>query len=185
VDPVFSSGVHLATYGAMLGARSINSVLAGTVDEQTAFREFERRYRREFGVYYEFLVAFYDLNVNENSYFWSAKKVTKNTSSDLESFVELVSGVSSGERALPTEGSHLEHYKKRSTEFADAVDTLIANKEQSMVPIIKTSIVKSAIQEGAKEQTRLLLGQNIGQEIPLFDGGLIASPDGLSWSLPA
>src|SRR5215469_11249411 len=135
VDPVFSSGVHLATYGALLAARSINSVLDQAVDEETAFREFEQRYRREFGVYYEFLVAFYDLNVVEDSYFWSAKKVTKNTSSDLESFVELVSGVSSGERALPTEGSHLDHYKKRSTEFADAVDTLIANKEQSMVPI--------------------------------------------------
>jgi FAD-dependent halogenase len=38
VDPIFSSGVHLATYGALLAARSINSVLAGTVDEDIAFR---------------------------------------------------------------------------------------------------------------------------------------------------
>ena len=101
-DVIFSSGVHLATYGALLAARSINSVLAQTVDENTAFREFEQRYRREFGVYYEFLVAFYDLNVNEDSYFWSAKKVSKNTNSDLQSFVELVGGVSSGEAALAT-----------------------------------------------------------------------------------
>jgi FAD-dependent halogenase len=63
VDPIFSSGVHLATYGALLAARSINSTLGGTTDEGIAFREFEQRYRREFGVYYEFLVAFYDLNV--------------------------------------------------------------------------------------------------------------------------
>jgi hypothetical protein len=76
------------------------SVLAQTVDEDTAFREFEQKYRREFGVYHQFLVAFYDLNVNENSYFWSAKKVTKNTSSGLQSFVELVGGVSSGGAAL-------------------------------------------------------------------------------------
>jgi FAD-dependent halogenase len=185
VDPIFSSGVHLATYSAMLAARSINSVLAGTVDEQAAFGEFEQRYRREFGVYYEFLVAFYDLNVNEDSYFWSARKVTKNTSSDMESFVELVGGVSSGEKALPTEGSHLDYYKRRSTEFSSAVDTLVANKEQNMVPIIRSSIVKSAMQEGAKEQTRVLLGQDAAPELPLFDGGLIASPDGLGWSLPS
>ena len=69
-------------------------------DEDTAFREFEQRYRREYGVFYEFLVSFYDMHVDENSYFWSAKKVTDSTSSDLESFVSLVGGVSSGETAL-------------------------------------------------------------------------------------
>ena len=63
VDPVFSSGVHLATYSALLAARSINSVLAGTVDEAAAFAEFEGRYRREYGVFYEFLTSFYDMHV--------------------------------------------------------------------------------------------------------------------------
>jgi halogenation protein CepH len=185
VDPIFSSGVHLATYGALLAARSINSVLAQTVDEDTAFGEFEQRYRREFGVYYEFLVAFYDLNVNEDSYFWSARKVTKNTNSDLQSFVELVGGVSSGEAELATAGSSEVHYKRRSSEFASAVDKLVANNEQSMVPVIKSSIVKSAMQEGSREQARVLLGASLGPEVPLFDGGLIASPDGLAWSPPA
>jgi FAD-dependent halogenase len=184
VDPIFSSGVHLATYGALLAARSINSVLAQTVDEQAAFCEFEQRYRREFGVYYEFLVSFYDLNVNEDSYFWSAKKVTRNTSSDLQAFVELIGGVSSGETALPTAEPGTDHYQGRSSEFASAVDQLIADNEQSMVPIIKSSVVKSAMQEGAREQARVLLGQDAGPETPLFENGLIASKDGLSWSLP-
>lgn len=178
VDPIFSSGVHLATYGALLAARSINSVLARAVDEETAFREFEQRYRREYGVFYEFLVSFYDMNVNENSYFWSAKKVTDSTSSDLESFVSLVGGVSSSEEALA------QRYKSRSSEFAGAVDELIANKEQSMVPLMKSSIVKQAMREGAKEQARVLPGQDVELEAPIFEGGLVASPDGLSWSLP-
>ena len=185
VDPIFSSGVHLATYGALLAARSINSVLAQEVDEETAFREFDQRYRREFGVYYEFLVAFYDLNVVEDSYFWSAKKVTDSTSSDLQSFVELVGGVSSGEAALAVGESGASHYKRRSSEFATAVEQLVANKEQSMVPIIRSSVVKGAMQEGTKEQARALLGRDLGPEVPLFEKGLIASPDGLSWSLPA
>jgi halogenation protein CepH len=179
VDPIFSSGVHLATYGALLAARSINSVLAQAVDEETAFREFEERYRREYGVFYEFLVSFYDMHVDENSYFWSAKKVTDSTTTDLESFVSLVGGVSSGESALA------QGYKNRSSEFAAAVDQLVANKGQSMVPLIKSSIVKHAMQEGAKEQARVLLGQDAGPETPLFEGGLVASPDGLGWSLPA
>jgi FAD-dependent halogenase len=180
VDPVFSSGVHLATYGALLAARSINSILAGTIDEETAFREFEERYRREYGVFYEFLVSFYDVHEDENSYFWSAKKVTDDTTTDLESFVNLIGGVSSGEAALAN------RYKSGASEFAAAVDQLRANKEQSMVPLMKSSIVKHAMQEGAKEQARVMLGEDAGMlETPLFKGGLIASPDGLTWSLPA
>jgi FAD-dependent halogenase len=186
VDPIFSSGVHLATYGALLAARSINSVLAQEVDEDTAFREFEQRYRREYGVFYEFLVSFYDMHVDENSYFWSAKKVTDSTSTDLESFVTLVGGVSSGEAALATTQELAQRYKDRSSEFAAAVDQLVANKEQSMVPLMRSSIVKHAMQEGAREQARVLLGADIAAaETPLFEGGLVASPDGLGWSMPA
>jgi FAD-dependent halogenase len=179
VDPIFSSGVHLATYGALLAARSINSVLAEEIDEETAFREFEQRYRREYGVFYEFLVSFYDMHVDENSYFWSAKKVTDSTSSDLESFVSLVGGMSSGEGALA------QHYKSRSSEFARAVDEVVANKEQSMVPLMKSTIIKQAMREGAREQARVLLAQDFERETPVFEGGLVASPDGLSWSLPS
>jgi halogenation protein CepH len=185
VDPIFSSGVHLATYGALLAARSINSVLAGIVDEDTAFREFEQRYRREYGVFYEFLVSFYDMHVDENSYFWSAKKVTDSTSTDLESFVSLVGGVSSGETALGAAEALAARYKSRSAEFAGAVDELVAHNEQSMVPLIRSSVVKHAMQEGAKEQTRVLLGRDAGPETPVIEGGLVPSEDGLTWSVPA
>ena len=51
-------------------------------------------------MFYEFLVSFYDVHEDEDSYFWSARKVTDSASSDLESFVSLVGGVSSGETAL-------------------------------------------------------------------------------------
>jgi len=183
VDPVFSSGVHLATYGALLAARSINSALDEGIDEAAAFGEFERRYRREFGVYYEFLTAFYDLNANTDSYFWSAKKVTGNTSSELESFVELIGGVSSAESVLTDGGSTEERYRRRSGEFAEAVDELVATEERSMVPIIKSSIVKRAIQEGAREQARLQ-SERATPEPPIFSDGLATAPDGLSWSLP-
>lgn len=179
VDPIFSSGVHLATYGALLAARSINSVLDQTVDEETAFAEFEQRYRREYGVFYEFLVSFYDMHVDENSYFWSAKKVTSDTSPDLESFVSLVGGVSSDEEALA------QRYKTRSTEFAQAVDEVVANNEQSMVPLMKSAIVKQAMREGAKEQARVMLGSDLEPETAIFQGGLVASPDGLGWSISA
>jgi len=185
VDPIFSSGVHLATYSALLAARSINSVLAGIIDEPAAFGEFERRYRREYSVYYEFLMAFYDMHVSESSYFWSAKKVLQNTSGELESFVELIGGVSSGETALARGGSASQYYKARSDEFARAVDELVANEERSMVPVIKSSIVQQTVREGAQIQARALLGENAPAESPLFAGGLVPSADGYFWSVPA
>jgi halogenation protein CepH len=184
VDPIFSSGVHLATYSALLAARSINSVMAQLVGEQAAFEEFEQRYRREYGVYYEFLVAFYDMHVSESSYFWSAKKVTKNTSPELESFVDLVGGVSSGEAALAGADALAQRFKDRSNEFAGAVDDLVVNRERSMLPLFKSSIVRQAMQEGTQVQARALLREDTEPEVPLFDNGLVPSADGLFWSVP-
>jgi FAD-dependent halogenase len=184
VDPIFSSGVHLSTYSALLAARSINGVLAQAVDEETAFREFEQRYRREFSVFYDFLVAFYDMHVDENSYFWSAKKVTKSTSTEMESFVSLLGGVSSGEQALTTADGLVERFKRRTSEFAGAVDKLIANKEQSMLPMLQTTVVQEVMRESAREQASALLGEFADREDPLFEGGLVVSADGLSWRLP-
>lgn len=178
IDPVFSSGVHLATYSALLAARSINSVLAGMVDEDAAFREFERRYQREFGVFYEFLVSFYEMHVSENSYFWSAKKITKSTSSELESFVDLVGGVSSGETALAGADVRTERFKGRSQEFVSAAAQVIADEGQSMLPLFGSSIARRALLE-----SRAVLGENPAGEALLFDDGLVPSADGLFWAV--
>jgi halogenation protein CepH len=92
VDPVLSTGVHLATYSALLAARSINTCLAGAMDEQHAFDEFEARYRREYEMFYNFLIAFYDMHRDEASYYWQARKVLKTGERDNEAFVQLVAG---------------------------------------------------------------------------------------------
>jgi halogenation protein CepH len=181
VDPVFSSGVHLATYSALLAARSINSVLAGKVAERPAFEEFENRYRREYGVFYEFLMSFYDMHVDESSYFWSAKKVTKNSHNELESFVELVAGMSTTEFTLPDAESAALRFKTRSSEFADAIDALVEENEKSMTPLFRSSVVRQAMREGAQEQTRAQLGADAGADAPVFEGGLTTSEDGMFW----
>ncbi|GLZ14985.1 FAD-binding protein [Actinomadura sp. NBRC 104425] len=184
VDPVFSSGVHLATYSALLAARSINSVLAGSVDEEAAFTEFEHRYRREYGVFYEFLMSFYDMHVDENSYFWSAKKVTKNTRGELESFIELVAGISADEFDLSDAESAALRLKQRSAEFADAVDEVVRDNERTMAPLFKSSVVSHAMAQGSQEQTRALLGADADADTPIFSGGLVPSEDGLHWTRP-
>jgi halogenation protein CepH len=180
VDPVFSSGVHLATYSGLLAARSINSILAGTIDETTAFREFEIRYRREYSVFYEFLMSFYDMNVNELSYFWTAKKIVSSDLPDLESFVELVGGVTSGDSALHNANDVSKLLRSRSENFAHAVDEFIADEDSSMLPLFNSPTVGQTMRESVQIQAQALFGSEVPEQ-PIFDGGLVASADGLSW----
>ncbi len=97
IDPVFSSGVHLATYSAMLAARSINSALAGLVPERRCLAEFEARYRREFALFRDFLHTFYRQHTGEQAYFAHAGRLTGHRGGAQEAFVDLVGGVSSGD----------------------------------------------------------------------------------------
>jgi halogenation protein CepH len=181
VDPVFSSGVHLATYSALLAARSINSVLAGTIDETAAMEEFEHRYRREYGVFYEFLVSFYEMHRDENSYFWQAKKLTNATRPELESFVDLVGGVSSGECAFTSAEALAERMHSHSQEFSDAVGKMADGGDGGWGDMLNSSVVRESMAEGSRVQMHALLGDDAEQETPLFVGGLIPSRDGLSW----
>ncbi len=120
IDPVFSTGVHLATYSGVLAARSINSVLDGTMSEERAFGEFEGRYRREYAVFYEFLSAFYDMEQSEDSYFWKARKVTNFDRNDMTAFVSLVAGGYSGENALTDPSSIVSRFRRSSDALTEA-----------------------------------------------------------------
>jgi halogenation protein CepH len=184
VDPVFSTGVHLSTYSALLAARSINSVLAGIIDEPAAFQEFELRYRREYSAFYEYLMCFYNMNVDEDSYFWSAKKVTNSTSSDLEAFVELVGGVASGEAALAQADVLMQRFQGRFKEYVNAIDELVANDEQSMLPLFRVSVIQDATEAGNQIQATAMMpgADDLQRESPLFENGLISSVDGMFWS---
>src|SRR5207253_2233151 len=97
VDPVFSTGVHLATYSALLAARSINTCLRGELPEDLCFTEYEARYRLEFGLIYDYLVAFYDQQITEEGYFWAAKNILGTAADSKQAFVRLISGGGSTE----------------------------------------------------------------------------------------
>jgi halogenation protein CepH len=169
VDPVFSTGVHLATYGALLATRSLNSVLAGEVDEERAFGEFEGRYRREYRMIYEFLTAFYDMHRDEGSYFWNAHQVLGDGHTNLESFVTLVGGVASGERAL-----------------TGATGPAVPGDEDELVDYrFGAPGMPAALHEMVDTTRRAVTGQAPVNETPLLPGGLVPSADMLSWTDPA
>ncbi|MER7278468.1 tryptophan 7-halogenase [Dactylosporangium sp. NPDC000244] len=181
IDPVFSTGVHLATYAGLLAARSINTVLAGDLAEARVFEEFEGRYRREYRVFYEFLSAFYDMQTNEESYFWKARKVTNLDTTDLEAFVTLVAGAHSGERAL------VRTFQAASDDLAGAVErtgSMQTTSGERMHHLFGTPVVREVMAEMNNIQVRGVQGE-AARELPLLDGGLVPAPDGLSWADPA
>lgn len=76
LDPLLSSGVHLATLSAMIAAASIVSMDREEVGEEEAQAFFESSYRQAYLRFLVFLSAFYDVGRSKESYFWEAQRIT-------------------------------------------------------------------------------------------------------------
>jgi halogenation protein CepH len=162
VDPVFSSGVHLATYSGLLAARSVNTLLGGSLSEERVFTEFERRYRREYTYFHDFLVSFYDMDQDLNSYYWAARKVTKASGVGHEVFLQLVGGIAgSGERLYASDREFIQALQGIGRRFGPIQDS------------------------GDAESHNGVSGPSSLVEVPLlFADGLIPSRDGFQWTEP-
>jgi len=190
IDPVFSSGVHLATYSALLAARSINTRLSGDrIDERTCFDEFERRYRREYGNFYDFLLAFYDMHQDKDSYFWTARKILNTEEKANDAFIRLVAGV--GSTSEPLYARTEDFFREREgvgdtfQEWSGrgSMDDLFQTSENKKVG--PASILNEIKREVLQIEAQAILGKRRAKEYPLFVGGLIPSKDGFHWSRPS
>jgi halogenation protein CepH len=193
IDPVFSSGVHLGTYSALLAARSILSLLGGTagLSEEEVFTEYEDRYRREFGRFYQFLLAFYDVNQDEDSYFWQARKVLQTTERGNAAFVRLVAGLSASDEPLFAQ-EFFDARRGFGDWFAQNVLPPEARDEQAAAP--SPGSEPASDPDFDPEQFMLGFNKEIASlqllalrrgrslpEKPLRTGGLVPSRDGLRW----
>jgi halogenation protein CepH len=183
IDPVFSTGVHLATYSALLAARSINSCLRDDLDETRCFTEFERRYRAEYENLYNFLVAFYDFHQDEESYFWRARKVMSSDTpstvvlegeNEKEAFIRLVAGGSTLDETFFANMKEIsEKLKAYGEENSD--ENLIELKSNERLSD-HFSTMSHIRQVAVKKDKRPL-------EAPRYEGGLVSSRDGFHWAL--
>jgi FAD-dependent halogenase len=187
VDPVFSTGVHLATYGGLLAARSINTRLRGELTDDEVFGELEHRYRREYDLFYQFLQSMYDLNRSESSYFWEARRLLGAEGSSEVAFAELVAGVSgdagetiAAQRPASSAARDLGAALSRATEpdALDDGDIVLTGPD--------TRLLGQVLHEATELQVRAALGEYadlLPPSKPLVPGGLTATPDGLRWHL--
>lgn len=96
LDPLLSSGVHLATFSAMLAAAGLNSFEREEVSEAEMLAFFEDSYRQAYLRFLVFLSAFYDVGRGRDAYFWEAQRLTQEDVSEHDlklAFLKLVTGL--------------------------------------------------------------------------------------------
>ena len=97
IDPLLSTGVHLATHGSMLAAASIASLLRGEVREELAREFYEHSYRHAYLRLMVIVSGLYQQYNGSDSYFWQAQQLTHNDYDDPEAMNEawiyVVSGI--------------------------------------------------------------------------------------------
>lgn len=147
LDPLLSSGVHLATFSAMLAAASIVSIQSGSVSETEGASFFEKSYRQAYLRFLVFLSAFYDINRGKESYFWEAQRLTEQDVSATnlkQAFLRLVTGIKDMSDAQ-TDTQHLV-----LQEMAKRIDeNLQLRKDKEKLAALKGESLKTA-QENAK-----------------------------------
>ncbi len=92
VDPLFSTGVHLAMTAAHIGAAYVVSALSDPDYADEASTAFERMYRTQYEHFHELARLFYAGNRTVDSYFWETRRITGERRSPREAFVRAVSG---------------------------------------------------------------------------------------------
>jgi flavin-dependent dehydrogenase len=97
IDPLLSTGVHLATHAAVLAAAGIASVFRGEVSEEAFLTFYERSYRQTYLRLVIVVSGLYQIYDGKETYFWKAQQLTEDDYDDSdavnEAFLYVVSGM--------------------------------------------------------------------------------------------
>jgi len=90
IDPIWSTGIMLATTGARLAARAIvESFRSGS---SQAIADYETTVQQLVGRYRQFIYFFYRTNASPEKYFWKAYAMVPSAADPQDAFIRLVSG---------------------------------------------------------------------------------------------
>lgn len=96
LDPLLSTGVHLAMYSAMLSAATISSILSDGIAEQDAMSFYEKAYRAAYERLLVLVSVFYQAYRGRDEHFYNAQKLAHGESRNLElhkAFLNIITGV--------------------------------------------------------------------------------------------
>ena len=94
VDPLFSSGVHLALTSGVLAASHVTTALRRPEMEEATGTVYQQLYYRQYHHFRELARLFYSSNRTVESYFWEARRIVGGTPGEgpRQSFIRAVAG---------------------------------------------------------------------------------------------
>ena len=94
VDPLFSSGVHLALMSGVLAAAYVASALKDPELRAAAAPVYQEMYLKEYNQFREMARLFYSSNLSVDSYFWEARRLVDESAdfSPRHTFIRAVAG---------------------------------------------------------------------------------------------
>ena len=93
VDPLFSSGVHLALMAGVLAAAYVTTALKDPGMREAAGRVYRDLYYKEYGHFRDMAALFYASNRTVDSYFWEARRLLGDGDlSPRQAFIHAVAG---------------------------------------------------------------------------------------------
>lgn len=96
LDPLLSTGVHLATYSGMLSAAAIGSVLRGEVAEEEAWEFFGTVYRQSYERLLVLVSTFYESYRGKEHHFYRAQQLSAQDRDELNlqsAFDRIITGI--------------------------------------------------------------------------------------------
>lgn len=96
LDPLLSTGVHLAMYSALLSAATISAVLRDGITEQDALNFYEKAYRAAYERLLVLVSVFYQAYRGRDEHFYNAQKLTHGETGNLklhEAFLHIITGL--------------------------------------------------------------------------------------------
>ncbi len=94
IDPLFSSGVHLALSSALLASAYVTSALRDPEMREPAAEVYTQLYMQQYHQFREMAALFYASNRTSDSYFWEARRIVHGADdvSPREAFIAAVAG---------------------------------------------------------------------------------------------
>jgi flavin-dependent dehydrogenase len=97
LDPLLSTGVHLATYGALAASAAIATILRDEMSENDALGFFDYTYRRSYSRFLTLVSRMYTQYIGAEEYFSHAQELTRASAPEMdtpeESFTRLIAGL--------------------------------------------------------------------------------------------
>lgn len=96
LDPLLSTGVHLAMFSGVAAAACVASAVRGDVSETEATAFYDESYRRSYLRFLVLVSTFYGTYSGKDAYFWQAQQLSRHDYSERDlgaAFLEIVSGL--------------------------------------------------------------------------------------------